>query len=269
MLVLAPGGRLAFFGPPGEACRWFEVSTPDAVFNRFGSKEPAAWAEEYRLSPSARKYVDTREHLLSLTGMVSAAEDDMVRPKRSQFTHAAAQLARYTKVKLRDQTGMAVLAAQPPLLALVMWIVFPKPTTALMFMVGLSCLWFGMSASVRELITDRVIWLRERRVGVGVGPYLFSKVVVLGVLSTLQCVVFSGLLYWALGMSDYGYDLVRLASVGMLTGLVGMSLGLLVSGCWTSSEGRGWDSPALADSTDHVFIDHGECSVHGRVGAGV
>jgi ABC-type multidrug transport system ATPase subunit len=245
MLVLAPGGRLAFFGPPGDACRWFEVSTPDAVFNRFGSKEPESWAEEYRVSPSARKYVDTREHLLNLTGMVSAAEDDVVRPKRSQFTHAAAQLARYTKVKLRDKTGMAVLAAQPPLLAMVMWIVFPKPTTALMFMVALSCLWFGMSASVRELITDRVIWLRERRVGVGVGPYLFSKVVVLGVLSTLQCVAFSGLLYWVLGMGEYGYDFLRLASVGMLTGLVGMSLGLLVSGCWTSSEAAVGTLPLL------------------------
>ena len=43
-----------------------------------------------------------------------------------------------TRVKLRDKTGMAVLAAQPPLLAAVMWLAFPKPTTALMFM-PLSC----------------------------------------------------------------------------------------------------------------------------------
>ena len=36
LLVLAPGGRLAHFGPPAEACRWFGVATPDAIFNRFG-----------------------------------------------------------------------------------------------------------------------------------------------------------------------------------------------------------------------------------------
>ena len=54
---------------------------------------------------------------------------------------------------------------------MVMWIVFqeegvPVPTEAMVFMLALSCLWFGMSASVRELIADQVIFRRERRVGV-------------------------------------------------------------------------------------------------------
>ena len=88
-------------------------------------------------------------------------------------------------------------------------------------------------------------WLRERRVGVGVIPYLFSKVVVLGVLSTLQCVAFTSLLFWVLGMGDYGYDLLSLAGVCTLTGLVGMSLGLLVSAYWTSSEAAVGTLPLL------------------------
>ena len=67
-----------------------------------------------------------------------------------------------------------------------MWIVFqeegvPVPTES-MFMLALSCLWFGMSAAVRELISDQVIFRRERRVGVGVLPYVLSKVVVLGAM---------------------------------------------------------------------------------------
>ncbi len=244
MLVIAPGGRLAFFGPPTEACRWFGSATPDGVFNRFADRTPEVWAEDYRKSPAARRFVDTREELISLEGV--ARPESIDRPASpSFFAHFRAQLIRYAKVKIRDRTGMAVLAAQPPLLALVMWVVFPKPTTALMFMLALSCLWFGMSASVRELISDRVIWLRERRVGVGVLPYLLSKVVVLGAMIAAQCIIFTVLLYWVVGMQEYGYGLADLSVVATLTGLVGMSLGLLVSASWTSSEAAVGTLPLL------------------------
>ena len=69
LLVLAKGGRLAFFGPPAEACRSFGVSTPDAIFNRFSDHEPAEWGRRYREGPAARKYVATREHLIGLAGV--------------------------------------------------------------------------------------------------------------------------------------------------------------------------------------------------------
>ena len=60
------------------------------------------------------------------------------------------------------------------------------PTESMIFMMALSCLWFGMSAAVRELISDQVIFRRERRVGVGVLPYVLSKVCVLGVIVAAQ-----------------------------------------------------------------------------------
>jgi len=36
LMVLVPGGRLAWFGPPAAACRYFGVETPDAIFDRLG-----------------------------------------------------------------------------------------------------------------------------------------------------------------------------------------------------------------------------------------
>jgi hypothetical protein len=174
-----------------------------------------------------------------------APEPSPRRVKRGLWGQFQTLVSRYARVKLRDRTGMLVLGLQPPLLALVMWIVFPKPTTSLMFMLALSSLWFGMSATVRELITDRVIWRRERRVGVGVLPYVGSKVVVLGALIALQCVAFTGLLYWVLGMGEYGTQLWPLLGVCTLTGWVGMSLGLLVSSAWTSSEAAVGTLPLL------------------------
>ena len=91
---------------------------------------------------------------------------------------------------------MLVMMLQPPFLALVMTIVFrhyPEgepsiavPSKSMIFMMSLSCLWFGMSASVRELISDQVVFRRERRVGVGVLPYVLSKFFILSVLTVVQ-----------------------------------------------------------------------------------
>ena len=66
LLVLAPGGRLAWFGPPDDACAYFGVDSPDAIFARLPEKLPPVWGEEYRHGPSRKKFVGTREHLLGL-----------------------------------------------------------------------------------------------------------------------------------------------------------------------------------------------------------
>jgi ABC-type multidrug transport system ATPase subunit len=238
LLVLAPGGRLAFFGPPADACRYFGVETPDAIFNRFTDRPPAEWGAVYRESPASRKFVQTREHLLGMhttrpepTGAVAAV-------RRSLRGQLITQVRRYAKVKLRDVGGLTVLMAQAPILALVMRVVFPQPTKEMLFMLSLSCLWFGMSAAVRELISDRVIWLRERRVGVGSLPYVSSKVAVLGGFVTLQCWVFAALnLALQPVLLEWGFSAEKLLAVTALTGLCGMSLGLLVSALNSSSEG--------------------------------
>jgi ABC-type transport system involved in multi-copper enzyme maturation permease subunit len=106
----------------------------------------------------------------------------------------------------------------------------------MVFMFTLSCLWFGMSSGVREMISDRAIWRRERKVGVGVTPYVGSKVAVLGIMVTLECVVFTAMVYHLVGMASGGYNFFALAGVASLTGLAGMALGLLISSVMTSSE---------------------------------
>ena len=237
LLVLAPGGRVAWFGPPNEACAYFGVSSADEIFARLPDHTPIEWKARYRDSAAWRKYVRTRQHLIGLDGVEVQRGRRSKAAGQSTFLQYRTLTRRYLKTKLRDRGGLAVLLAQAPILAAALRIVFPVPDHAMMFVLVLSALWFGASGSVRELISDRTIWRREARVGLRAVPYLASKVTVLGGLVFAQCGMLATLVWMAFGLWGYGVNPLSLIGVATATGLVGMSLGLMLSALFNSSEG--------------------------------
>jgi len=245
LLVLAPGGRLAWFGPPEEACTWFNVESADQIFARLPDHRPVEWKEKYHHGYAYRKFVRTREHLVGLDAVETPRTTAHSVVRRSAILQYFTLTRRYIKVKLRDYTGTGVLLSQAPILGIAMWIVFPSPDIATMFMLVLSVLWFGASASVRELIAERTIWRREARVGLKLLPYMASKVTVLGLLVSIQCLILTSIVYFSLGMASYDYSYVALSGVAVGTGLVGMAMGLLVSSMFSSSEAAVGTLPLL------------------------
>jgi len=244
LLVMVPGGRVAYFGPPERACAFFDVPSPDLIFDRLDDRPPTEWAQLFKESPDYRSFVATRTHLLTQPQAVLAQEAELTK-RAGPWQQFKTLSARYARTKLRDRAGLAVLSVQPPVLALLIWIVFPVPTTRLIFMLSLSCLWFGMSMSVRELIIDRTIWRRERKVGVRVLPYLSSKLLILAALNTVQTFAFTVIVYFSMGLGDYGYSLLELSGAQALTGLTGLALGLMLSALYTSSEAAVGTLPLL------------------------
>jgi ABC-type multidrug transport system ATPase subunit len=245
LLVLAPGGRLAWFGPPDEGSEYFGVASPDEIFGKLPDKPPEEWGRAYRHGAAFRKFVRTREHLLGIDGVSVDKKARRVLARRSRWLQFRTLAARYSLTKWRDRTGMLVLLAQAPILATAMKIVFPEPDPATMFMLVLSALWFGASGSVRELIADRTIWRREARVGVSTLPYVASKVWVLGRLVVVQCTLLAGMNWLLLHMYSRSYSLLELVGVTSMTGLVGMALGLWMSSLFTSSEAAVGTLPVL------------------------
>ncbi|TNE85801.1 MAG: ATP-binding cassette domain-containing protein [Deltaproteobacteria bacterium] len=252
LLVLAPGGRLAWFGPPEDACAYFGVDSPDEIFARLPDKQPEQWGKDYREGPARKKYVGTREHLLGLDGVQATGSQEVRQGGGSSWNQYTTLVRRYMKTKLRDVGGMGVLLAQAPLLAVAMVLVFPGANPSALFMLVLSALWFGASTSVRELISERAIWKRERRIGLGVLPYIGSKVTVLSLIVLLQCLMLVTICYVGIGMGGmfdrppldgdgvpnppYEFSFLGLYGVTTLTGLVGMSMGLFLSSAFASSE---------------------------------
>jgi ABC transport system ATP-binding/permease protein len=236
LLVLTRGGRLAFFGPPDEACAHFGVSRVDEIFAAIQDREPEEVAGEYRRSGAWRRYVTTREKVLGIGPAQKSTGPPPSPPQPGRLRQLGFLSRRYARVKLRDRGGMAILLLQAPVLAVLMAIVFPRVDPSALFIVSLATLWFGCSASVREVIAELPILRRERRAGLRLLPYLASKTVVLGVICALQCALLLGLLYPLMGMGEYGFSLPKLYLVALLTGGVGITLGLAVSCAFTSSE---------------------------------
>ena len=238
LMVLAPGGRLAWYGPPLEAADYFEVELPDEIFGVLPDQSPEDWSEQYRTGLAWKKYVRTREHLLGLDG-VEIRKTRVSRGTRgSRWKQYWTLTRRYARVKRRDTANMAVLIGQAPILAIAMGLVFEGPELGAMFMLALSALWFGASSAIRELITERTIWRREARTGLSVTSYLASKVTVLGFVVALQCFILVGMLYlWLdLGCSTYRFTFPALYGVTFLTGMVGLSMGLMMSAFFRTSE---------------------------------
>lgn len=237
LMVLAPGGRLAWFGPPEQAKRWFDVPHVDDIFSKLSDDTPENWGRRYKQSSAFRTYVRTRRHLLGLDGTAVKKTTKRVRFRRSSLRNFLTLTARYARTKRRDVMGLFVLMSQAPILGLFMWVVFPAPDPPAMFMLALSALWFGASGSVRELIADRAIWRREARVGLGTLPYVASKLFVLGGITAVQCTTLATLCFVLLPMyGEYGYSWFLLSLVTTLTGWIGMALGLLISASTQSSE---------------------------------
>ena len=241
LLAMVKGGKLAFLGEKKEALKFFEVPTTDKIFQQFGDDQDK-WPKKYT------ERVDYNLRQLAVDKFDISDNEPPSKPSEagrllSFWRQYSTLTERYRKVKLRDTTGMLVIGLQPPFLAMVMWVVFQDktgalPTESMLFMLSLSCLWFGMSAAVRELISDQVIFRRERRVGVGTLPYVLSKVTVLGIIVALQACVLSGGMYVLMGMGaeNYNFSLFAFLGVSTLTAWVGMGLGLFVSSLWKSSE---------------------------------
>jgi ABC-type multidrug transport system ATPase subunit len=234
LLVLAAGGRLVWFGPPADACRHFDVHAPAEIFDRLPDRSPEAWAAAYGDSLTADRLVTRRRR--ETETFPGGADAPASRTPTSWLRQLGLIAGRFALVKSRDRTASLVLLLQPLLIGLVILLVFPRGTSGLLFLLVLSCFWFGMSASVRELIADQVVWRRERRIGVSPSAWVLAKALVIGLAVAVQCTAVTAIAYVGVGLGGLGFSFGTLAATAVLTGWVGVSTGLLVSAAWRRSE---------------------------------
>ncbi|MDT0344887.1 FHA domain-containing protein [Streptomyces litchfieldiae] len=255
VLVMAPGGGVAYFGPPDEALNFFGYETWADVFSAFENYRDYDWMGRWRGSQHYQMY---------------AADLDAVQPQATHFQPmAAAQqkaqtwgsqvwtlMRRYAAVIMADKGFLGLTVALPIVLGVVSTFVpgdhglgyglvenngrnGDASIILLILVVGMC--FTGSANAVRELIKERVIYERERAVGLSRSAYLMSKVFVLGIVTVIQAAILSTIGFIPRDMPPEGVifedaPALEMTFVLMVLGCTSMMVGLVISALVRTSE---------------------------------
>ena len=240
VLVLAPGGRMAFVGPPQRAIAHFGVPDLASVFTLLSSRPNAEWERHFAETSSFHRFVDAAP--------VQAPPGSPKRT-RSFFPDLWTLIVRYLRLLGGDKRRLIFLIAQAPVLGLLLAIVLdrqafelagrPAAREYLVAMV-LAMTLIGVLNSVREIVQDRPVFRREFAVGVSSTAFVLSRWIVLTFIVLIQALVLV-----LLGTSRQTTGV----GPGVLVGAGFMELLFAIAGIGVASVGLGLVISAFVNDT--------------------
>jgi ABC transport system ATP-binding/permease protein len=252
LLILAPGGRLAYFGPPQQALSYFGCTDFADLFNLLEHDTATDWTGRYTASPLHA----------SLTGPRPAVRppNPYAEPpaaairQQSAFAQFVTLSMRYLAVIAADRQYALTLLLLPLLLSLCAHAVpgdvglsvsqalsdaatngkppSTQPTLLLVLLIICGVV-MGCFASIREIVKERAIYQREHGIGLSSNAYIASKLVVLTGLTVVQGLMLGLLGDALLPPPDNSLVLpgprVEVAMAVVAVTVVSMLIGLLIS----------------------------------------
>ena len=252
---MAPGGYLAYFGLPDEATAYFNQSDFADIYNALEPTDtdpdiPKKAEARFKQSPQYKQYVALPRSQMPPPPQPGAGASKL--PKGDPWKQFRLLSARYLELLKNDRVNLLVLLLQAPIVAVILMLLIQfliKPTVftaqilpitaeQVLFILSFVAVLLGCNNSAREIVKEIQIYRRERMVNLGIMPYLFSKVLVLGILCLLQCAI----LAIAVNVISPFPKTVLLPPpleiyVSLaLTSLVGLMMGLMISSLTANSD---------------------------------
>ncbi|MEU6081736.1 FHA domain-containing protein [Streptomyces sp. NPDC047108] len=256
LLVMAPGGAVAYFGPPEEALNFFGYQTWADVFSAFENYRDYDWAGRWRGSQHYQMYAADFDAVAPQ--QVHMPPPQQIRPPKPQSWGAQffTLVRRYLSVIASDRGFMALMLLLPAVLGVVSTLIptdfglargpavkgfTNRDASTIMLILAVGACFAGAANSVRELIKERVIYERERATGLSRSAYLASKVLVLGLITALQGVIISAIGFASRDLPAEGVLLEDLPAVEMAAaitalGFTSMMFGLIISALVKTAE---------------------------------
>ena len=241
VVLLASGGRIAYAGPSST------------VFTALGKNN---WAEVFRMLSSPEALLLSNKKRSGVISPSTELSQEKVK-KQSWVRQLLTLSARYLRVISSDRYYLGLLAAIPILIGLICYATAgdlglgpglpgangeffnPSARSNLMILIVGTVL-IGLSTSVQEIIKEDPIRLREKSVGIRSGTYLMSKVLILGIATTIQSVIFASILLFNRPVPEKGLFIgssyLEILFLTVALGFASMCLGLLVSSILSSPE---------------------------------
>ncbi|WP_141309139.1 ABC transporter ATP-binding protein/permease [Streptomyces spinoverrucosus] len=260
LLVMAPGGSVAYFGPPEEALNFFGYDTWADVFSAFENYRDYDWAGRWKGSQHYQMYAADIDAVAPQAVQMPAMQ--AMKPPKPQgwMSQWVTLVRRYVSVIASDKGFLALMVILPAVLGAVSLLIEPDngllpndanprtgriipngTATTVLLILAVGACFAGAANSVRELIKERVIYERERATGLSRSAYLMSKVFVLGMIT-----VFQGLLVGVIGFSSRelpqeglilgSATMIELSLPIMALGFTSMMFGLIISSLVKTAE---------------------------------
>lgn len=239
VMVLAPGGRIAYLGPPGGVLAHFSADTYPEVFDLLD--EPDLWSRiPVQQSPAE-------------TGRIQAvASAPPTPPPQSRGRQLSTMVRRNLAVVIADRLLLTMLIALPLVLGGLSRLVpgdnglsldaalssgaSPEEVRQRLTVLIVAACLMGTALSIRELVGERPIFRREYAVGLAPEVYLASKLVVLGAAAFLQGLLVTWIATVGLPGPDGYAGTFRTGVVIGLLSLTMVAVGLALSAVVTSTE---------------------------------
>jgi ABC transport system ATP-binding/permease protein len=251
VILLASGGRVAYAGP---------AST---VFSKLGKKN---WAEVFKFlaSPDAINLA-SKKHDVAISTEVK--QEHVIQRRQGFLRQILTLSSRYTRVIASDRFYLALLTLIPVIIGVISYLAGSKygfgpgykTKTGLVYnpfaqgsilVLVLGSIFVGLSTSIQEVIKENAVRKREQSVGIRVTAYLISKILVLGLITSTQIIVFTSIVLFGRPLPQSGIVLessrLEITSICVILGLCSMLLGLLISTLLSSEEQA---MPALVGMT--------------------
>ncbi|MEV5162875.1 FHA domain-containing protein [Streptomyces sp. NPDC053728] len=253
LLVMAPGGSVAYFGPPEEALNFFGYTSWADVFSAFENYRDYDWAGRWRGSQHYQMYAADIDAVAAQP--VHMPPPQQIRPPKPSGWMAQlwTLMRRYVSVIGSDKGFLLLMVLLPAVLGVVSVVIpaefglaEPDPPSrfngkagTIMLILAVGMCFAAAANSVRELIKERVIYERERATGLSRSAYLLSKVIVLGVITAFQGVIICGIGFSTRDLPQEGLLMppaVEICLSIIVLGFASMMFGLMISALVKTAE---------------------------------
>jgi ABC-type multidrug transport system ATPase subunit/predicted component of type VI protein secretion system len=252
-------GAMVFFGPAfPDSIQFFNAATPGAhavatpqelnpemLFTGMNTAPKDTRTEVWRRRYEASRY--RQEFVTNRSGKQPASDGKTGEESpRRQFgvDQWIALVKRNVFVKIQDRTQTAILIAQAPVFALLVWLInyplsadhFDELSAKLPivhFLMVVAAIWFGCNNAARDIVGEWSIYKRERMITLKLGSYVFSKLAVLLALCVFQCGSLLGIVYLSCGLHS---NFLAEFAVLLTASMIGAALGLCISAVSETNE---------------------------------
>ncbi|BBX65506.1 ABC transporter ATP-binding protein [Mycobacterium saskatchewanense] len=242
VLLMAPGGKTAYLGPPGRIGDAMGTTNWAQIFAKVGA-DPDEANRRFRAHNEARNAPPVAR-IEAPADLGAPAHTSM----RRQFSTVA---RRQVRLVVSDRAYFVFLALLPFVLGALSLTVpgdtgfgvaqptseTPDESAQILILLTIAAVFMGTALTIRDLIGERAIFRREQAVGLSTGAYLIAKITVFCAFAIVQAAIATGIVLVGkgtpsqpavlLGSSKYAASLelfVAVAATCVASAVFGMML---------------------------------------------